>query len=69
MRCEEKERLLRVYREDAQLYSFAVNHLQEASATANNSAYYDLSRLAEDARIQCERSRLALERHTLKHSC
>ena len=69
MRCEAREHLLRAYRNDVKLYTFAVRCLHGQRSTVGMAAYEDLKRLSEDARKQCQASFAQLEDHTFKHGC
>jgi hypothetical protein len=69
MICEEKNRLMHAYQTRTRLFSHAVDQLDVARSTAKKSAYIDLKRISEDARIDSEKARLELERHVYDHGC
>ena len=69
MACEEKIRLAEEYRRTVLIFGAAVSELQELMATSSKQQYERLRIRSEDARLKCERARIALEDHTTLHGC
>ena len=66
MTCEEKARLVATYEADAQKFATAVTELRQKLGT---TAYERLQRASDEARVNCEKARLALEQHIAAHGC
>jgi hypothetical protein len=69
MICKEKVSLLDAYKIATAAYARAVRELQKNIGTSGRSAYEDLRRIMDDARIQSESSRIELEKHVRAHGC
>jgi hypothetical protein len=67
--CEEKQRLLDLYKSAMAHYSAALNDVAVTRGKTTQPEYNRLLSLSEKAWIATEASRLALERHTQKHGC
>ena len=69
MACEEKARLASEYRQTARKYADAVDALNKKMGTSAKAEYERLARVADEARVKSEQSRLALEQHIAEHNC
>jgi hypothetical protein len=69
MSCEEKTRLLQEYEAATARFSAAVTELHKRTPVSPVAEYGRLKRAAEEARLNSERARLALEHHTAVHGC
>jgi hypothetical protein len=67
--CEEKHRLIDLYRSAMGRYSAAVNDITVTRGKTSPPEYKRLLSLSEKAWTATEASRLDLERHTKKHGC
>ena len=66
--CPEKARLLEAYYGCTDTYRNAVQRLKNG-VSGRMAEYLELAREAEQARRDCETSRLTLEKHTKEHGC
>ena len=69
MSCEEKARLVRLYNVATVGFSAAVKELNRRIGTSPKEEYERLTRISNEARVQSEQARLALERHIADHGC
>ena len=69
MRCEEQNRLLKLYRAAVSEYSATVNDLAVTRGKITLQEYNRLLAVSEKARTGSEEGRLALEGHTQEHGC
>ena len=69
MNCEEKARLAAEYDNATAKFSAAVKELREKMGTSPKEDYERLDRVANEARVKSEQSRLALEQHIAAHRC
>jgi hypothetical protein len=69
MACEEKQRLLAEYQVTTQKFADAVSELHRKIGTSPLPEYQGLQRAADEARLESEQARLALERHVALHGC
>jgi hypothetical protein len=67
--CADKRRLLKEYEETTQAFSKSVTELNQLRGTSPVSEYARLQRATDEARINSEQARLALEEHISKHRC
>jgi hypothetical protein len=67
--CGEKTRLVSEYEAAAKRYSDAVTELQRKMGTSAKSEYERLSHAADEARVESEHARLAVEQHVRAHKC
>ena len=67
--CNEKIALLFEYTNAAKRYCDAVTELHDKIAIATHARYDELHRIAEDARRNTEKARLAMDDHVKKHGC
>lgn len=67
--CDEKTRLVSEYEATAKRYSDAVTELQRKVGTSAKPDYERLSRAADEARVESEHARLAVEQHVAAHKC
>ena len=69
MSCEVKVQLASEYEAKTATFASAVAGLRGNIGTSTKEKYEQLSRIANDARMNSEQARLALEEHTAKHHC
>jgi hypothetical protein len=69
MTCDEKVRLLRQYDDATLAFSNAVQEQRLKIGTAPRDEYQRLERISNEARVQSEQARLALEQHIATHGC
>jgi len=69
MNCDEKQRLLKVYEAATSQFSQAVTAWHSKLGISAQEEYKKLRRTAEEARVESERARQALERHISSHGC
>lgn len=69
MDCEEKARPVVDYEAKTARFSRAVTVLQSKMATSLKEEYDRLQRLVDEARVESEGPRLALESHISEHGC
>jgi hypothetical protein len=69
MACEVKARLTMEFERILQAYSVAVREMAMNVGTTPKGRYLELHRASEDLRLQYERARFDLERHTATHNC
>jgi hypothetical protein len=69
MHCEEKYRLLNVYKAKVSVHSAALNDLALAFGKLSTQEYDRLWALADQARSDAEAASLALFEHTREHGC
>jgi hypothetical protein len=69
MSCEEKVRLAKIYETATAKFSEAVTQLRHKIGVSPKEEYQRLELAANEARLESEQARLALERHTSAHSC
>ncbi len=69
MDCEEKARLVGDYEQKTARFSHAVTVRQSKMATSLKEEYDRLQRFVDQARVESEGARLALERHVSEHGC
>jgi hypothetical protein len=67
--CEEHRDLLKAYREAVATFSRTLEALETARATAARAEYQRMARRVEEARLDSEKARIALEKHTAEHGC
>jgi hypothetical protein len=67
--CQERARLLRLYRDAAANYAGKVREMAEFAIAGHESECNALRRLCRAAWETAESSRLALSRHEADHSC
>jgi hypothetical protein len=67
--CEEKYRLLTLYKDQASAHSAAVNDLALRRGKISKTEYARLWGLTENARSESEAARRALVQHVAEHSC
>ena len=69
MRCEEKYRLIGLYKAEVERYSTAVEDLTSTLGKTSKQEYDRLRASADAARETSEEARTELDRHTQKHGC
>jgi hypothetical protein len=69
MTCDEKNRLLKQYDDATLAFSNAVQELRRKIGTSPKHEYERLERIANEARVKSEQTRLALEQHIATHGC
>lgn len=69
MDCKEKARLVIDYDAKTASFSRAVTVFQGKLATSAKEEYDRLQRRVDEARVESEGARLALERHISEHGC
>ena len=69
MACDERSRLIAEYNRATRSYFVAVRELTKQMGTISLDRYQELKRGIDPMRLECERSRLALEGHTASHKC
>jgi hypothetical protein len=69
MHCEEKYRLLSVYKAKVSAHSSAVNELAVTRGKVSKQNYTRLWALTENARSESEAASRALLQHTREHGC
>jgi hypothetical protein len=69
MSCEEKARLLRKYNVPTAGFSETVKELHRRMGTTPKEEYIRLTQISNEARLQSEQARLALEQHIAVHGC
>ena len=69
MHCEEKYRLLSVYKAKATAHSAAVNDLAVTRGKVSKQEYGHLWALTENARSESEAASRSLLQHTREHGC
>jgi hypothetical protein len=67
--CEERDRMQLAYENCSRLYLFALKQQQMAIRLNGGSPHPDLDKLAEDARNECQRVRVELQKHLSEHGC
>jgi ATP-dependent helicase YprA (DUF1998 family) len=67
--CDEKARLAQDYGLATMYFAEAVKELHQRMGTSPKEEYARLDRAANEARIQSEHARLALEEHIGEHQC
>ena len=67
--CVEKTRLAKEYELATSAFSQAVKKLSLRMGTSSKEKYAQLDRIADEARVNSERTRLALEQHIAVHGC
>jgi hypothetical protein len=69
MSCDEKNRLATQYEASTTKFAEAVTELRKKMGVSARNIYLQLDRAANEARVQSEQARLALERHIATHDC
>ena len=69
MTCEDKARLAKVYEAATDRFSVAVTELRRKIGVSAKQEYESLNRAANEARLESEHARLALEHHIASHNC
>jgi len=69
MACEEKTRLATEYEAATGKFASAVTELQRKTGTSPKKEYERLDRIANEARVESEQARLAVEQHIAAHGC
>jgi hypothetical protein len=69
MTCDEKGHLLRQYDHATLAFSNAVQEMRRKIGTSPKDEYERLERIANEARVKSEQTRLALEQHIATHRC
>jgi hypothetical protein len=69
MSCEEKARLVKEYNAATARFSEAVKQLHRKIGTSPKEEYTRLMQISNEARVQSEQTRLALEKHIATHGC
>lgn len=69
MNCEEKQRLAEQYEMATSEFADTVRQLHKKIGTSTNPEYECLQRASDEARVQSEHARLALEQHVATHRC
>lgn len=69
MSCEDKRRLADQYDKATSKFSDTVRQLHQNIGTSTKPEYERLQRAADEARVQSEHARLALEQHVAAHRC
>jgi hypothetical protein len=67
--CEEKARLVKEYNVATAAFSEAVKQLHLRIRTSPKEEYTRLTQISNEARVQSEQTRLALEKHIAAHGC
>jgi hypothetical protein len=67
--CEEKARLVKEYNVATAEFSEAVKQLHQRIGTSPKEEYTRLTQISNEARVQSEQARLALEKHIATHRC
>ena len=67
--CEERDRLLTLYKTGVAHYSATINDLNLTRGKSSREEYDRLLSFSQDAWRLAENARLALDRHTEKHGC
>lgn len=69
MACKEKTQLVNEYEMKTQKFAAVLTELQQKMGTSTKTEYTRLQLLVDEARVQLEQARLALERHIAEHKC
>jgi hypothetical protein len=69
MSCEEKVRLAKAYEAATAKFAEAVRQLHGNIGTSTRAEYERLRHVSDEARVQSEHARLALEEHIAMHKC
>jgi hypothetical protein len=69
MNCEKKSRLATEYEASTMKFSEAVTQLRKKMGTSAREEHRRLDRAANEARVNSEQARLALEQHIAAHRC
>ena len=69
MRCDEKNRLLGLYKSEVANYAATVSDLNLTRGKTSQREYDRLVVLSDEAWKTADLARLALERHSNKHGC
>jgi hypothetical protein len=69
MHCEEKHRLLDLYKTAVAAHSVAVNDLSATQGTLSKQDYDRIWNLAEHTRAESEMASLSFYLHTREHGC
>jgi hypothetical protein len=69
MHCEEKARLLDLYKAAVSAHSAAVNDMTLTQGKTSKREYEHIWNWAEQTRIDSETASRALYEHTVKHGC
>lgn len=69
MVCKEKTRLVNEYEMKTNKFAAVLTELHQKMGTSLKAEYDRLQLLVDEARIQSEQARLALERHIAEHNC
>jgi hypothetical protein len=69
MSCEEKSRMAREYEVATSAFSESVKELHRKIGTSLKDEYTRLTQISNEARVQSEQARLALEKHIATHGC
>ena len=67
--CAEKQHLVGAFEADTKAFAAAVTSLRDRIGTSAKGDYARLREAVDEARLESERSRLALERHIETHQC
>jgi hypothetical protein len=67
--CKEKARLVKEYNLATAGFSEAVKQLHQRIRTSPKEEYTRLTQISNEARVQSEQVRLALEKHIATHGC
>jgi RNase P subunit RPR2 len=67
--CEEKQRLLEVYETTETAHSERLTTLTRQAGTVSRADYEALKKALDQARMESERARIALDAHVSSHSC
>ncbi|MBN9562507.1 MAG: hypothetical protein J0H14_17540 [Alphaproteobacteria bacterium] len=69
MACEKKERLLAAYQSATHEFAATVADLHAKIGTSSLVENQQLQRLTDEARLESEQARLALEQHVASYQC
>ena len=69
MHCEEKDRLLNLYRVALARFSVSIEDLNRVHGRTSKEEYDRLRSVSRDAWTAAESARLDLEGHTIEHAC
>jgi hypothetical protein len=67
--CEEKNGLVREYKQATAAFSEAVKELRRRMGTSPKEEYKRLQQIANEARLKSEQTKFSLEQHIDTHGC
>ena len=67
--CDEELRLSAIYNLATKHHNWAAAALNRLRPICSEAAYADVVQLVEDARLQCERTRVEMQLHRDEHGC